>query len=75
VNGEPVVLVRRDRRLARVDAHPHSRLDAVGPLARGERLLGGDRGEDCVLRPSERDEERVTLRANALATGILEDAA
>ena len=75
MDGEPVVLVRGDRRLARVDPHAHARLDSVRPVVARERLLRGERGERSVLRASEGDEERVALRADAFAAGVLEDGA
>ena len=75
VDGEPVVLVRGDRRLACVDSHAHARLDPVGPVVPGERLLRGQRRERGVLGAPEGDEERIALRADALAAGVLEDGA
>ena len=58
---EPEVALLADRRLARVEAHPHLDLGSVRPLVLGERPLCRDRARDAVPRARERVEERVAL--------------
>ncbi len=70
-----MVLVRGDRRIARVDTHAHPRLHAVGPLVPDERPLPCQRRVHCILRSREGDEECVSLGADTLPARLLEDVA
>ena len=45
---EPEIALFADRRLARVQAHPHAHLLPSRPLVGRERALGGDRPGDGV---------------------------
>jgi hypothetical protein len=70
VHVQTDVIILSDFRLAGVDTHPHTHLDAHRPTLGGERPLRAHRGGNCVARPREGDEERVTLGVN-LATVVL----
>ena len=56
-----------DLRLPGVQSHAHAHLVLRGPLVRGERALGGNRGGGRVPRPRKREEEGIALRVDLLA--------
>src|SRR5207244_1021431 len=66
VHREPDVLVAGDRGPARVDAHPDTQLDSLGPVVGGEGTLRRHGRTDGGPRPAERDEERVAVRVELL---------
>ena len=55
-----------------MDAHADAKVHALVPRVFGQRALPGQGGVDRVLRPAERNEERVALRPDPLAAGLLE---
>ena len=75
VDGQADVALAGRVRFARVQADPHSELDAVGPLVLRERPLDLGRGAHGVLRARERHEKRVALVVDLLSTVLGEDRA
>jgi hypothetical protein len=67
VHLEAHVVVPGNRRLTRVQAHPHADLRALGPSVIGQAPLGGDGGVHRAGCRREGDEEGVALRSD-LAT-------
>jgi hypothetical protein len=59
-----------DRRLARVEPHPHPHLRAAGPLVSSQCALALDRCRDGIACPLERVEERVALRVHFASAGL-----
>ena len=69
---EPEIPLFADRRLARVQAHPHAHLLPSRPLVGRERALGGDRPGDGVPCAREGVEERVALGVDLGSTLVAE---
>ena len=72
---QPDVLGRREKRLARVQSHPHTDLDVVSPRGLPECLLSGDGRSDSVGRRRECNEERISLGVNLVPIEPLDDLA
>jgi hypothetical protein len=67
VHVETDVIILSDVRLTGVHPDAHAHVDALGPMLGRQRPLRADRGGDRVARPSEGDEERVTLGVDLAA--------
>jgi hypothetical protein len=72
MDGKTDVALTREFRLAGMDAHPNANRSAARPALLSERTLALRRRENGVLRPLERDEERVALVVDLDATIGLE---
>ena len=68
VHTKADVTLIADARLAGMQAHPHSDGASLGPRVGGEVALRVGGRSDCVLRASEGDEERISLRVHFAAT-------
>ena len=69
---EPDVIIQPNVRLAGVDAHPHTHLDALRPTPGGKRSLRAYGGGDRIARPREGDEKRVPLGVDLAAVVLVE---
>jgi hypothetical protein len=61
VHAQSHVALAADRRLARIESHPHANGKAVRPREPDESSLRRDRGGDRISGPAESEEERVAL--------------
>ena len=68
VHAEAVVPLLRHGRLGCVDAHSHAKAASRRPFLRSERVLAVDRGGGRLLGAREREEERVALIVDFLAS-------
>ena len=67
INRQARVAAAAGDRLARVQAHPHLDLDALGPRMREQSQLTLDGGQERIARAREGDEERVALGVHLVA--------
>ncbi len=73
VHAESDVARTAQSRLAGMNANPDAKLRTVWPTALGKAALARDGGRQRLLRPPERDEERIALRVDLVASALCEN--